>query len=214
MKRGGVATPSFCDQCGFTLTRIRLPPGSMIQRHFSRFTFFFFVGLFGYMNLGICPPFSVYSFSCETYPHLCDTIKYMDTTQLKAKLKLSAKLALAVLAVIAMGLSIACSSSSSGTVKSVNGDVSGEWQLVVDDNGHLTYVWVAFKADTFSVDSTGAMFDTKGEYCGYLGYDMALLPSEDGWVHCDVTAIGDDQLVLNGDGLTVTATRLTRDVQE
>ncbi|MDZ7815292.1 MAG: hypothetical protein U5N86_04575 [Planctomycetota bacterium] len=129
-------------------------------------------------------------------------------------MNLLARLAVLLLAVCAIGLGAACSSSSSGTVRSVNGEVSGEWRLVVDDNGHLTYVWVAFKANTITVDSTGAMYDSAGKYSGYLGYDMALLPAGGEWVSCEVTVISPDQLVLTGEGATITATRLAPAARE
>ena len=43
-------------------------------------------------------------------------------------------------------LSVACSSTGSGTVsKDIYGNITGHWQLVVDDNGYVTYVWVSTK---------------------------------------------------------------------
>jgi hypothetical protein len=56
------------------------------------------------------------------------------------------RLASCVLLALMLATALACSSSSSLSVKKdIYGNVTGQWQMVVDDNGYVTYIWVSAK---------------------------------------------------------------------
>ena len=70
------------------------------------------------------------------------------------------------LLIILLAFSLACSSTGSGTIrKDIYGNITGNWRLVVDDNGYVTYIFVEGKPGVMTVDENGSA-SFGGAYAG------------------------------------------------
>ncbi len=104
------------------------------------------------------------------------------------------KALLLIAAMTLLALSAACSSTGSGTIKKdIYGNVTGQWQMVVDDNGYVTYVWVSTKPGVPL--EAGPMVNSDGCWTGPLEGSVLLMVGSEP-VEFDILPDGDGVLLM------------------
>ena len=98
---------------------------------------------------------------------------------------------------------LACSSGGSGNIViDGNGNTSGYWQFVMDDNGYLTRIWVDIKPGDIYSDSNGNLY-SQDSFMGYISDSKAALLIDDEYCFFEVTWIDENYCELSSESLPV-----------
>ena len=101
-----------------------------------------------------------------------------------------------VILIAILAVSLGCSSNGTTTIqKDAYGNISGQWQMVVDDNGYVSWVWVAFSKPC-EIEIEDGRMTFGGSRIGSISPSSAELTLDGGTHDFVVCQIEEDRLLL------------------